>query len=688
MSGVDGKKLKLHLGALKQSLDDIIINTSTASTSTTTSTTTGTSTTSTIHKLFQLILITELAQRGIVIPYSADSDNDEDTDDIVLLWNGITSTAGRECLNNANVNANVKPPLIAGAAIVSALAVQKMSRALQNVHVHNMESHNNKLITMTMMTCMCMKQTEEMEMEAAYRRCIAVEDERLATLLNIGIQAGIIPVPHMNMNMNINNNKGPPGPPPGPPIAEEEEIIVNLPAVILACHQITRGNYQRASSYSNRDAPPLFKKTLESVLNYQHAMDYFVQVQVATATANEYEYEYDDEDKSVEWREDGSINDYTAHETPMTIEPLLNLRRIAAMKQNHKRSSELSLRLVQAYLNLSNNDNDDNGDNDKENLEKYILTTHAWKNLWEGMMEAFVHQSMSTDTDTDTEDGDDTHTKNKKGKKLQLQVELAREMLDSFDLSLFDNDDDDDGQEMMILYHLLKVRVGMQTEETIVKTIGGKRYTTSRNRTGIGMGIGIGSSAASTTAKPSTSTSTGGGKSKTFKKKVIASVKKTAAPLPTTREGCEDMVRRELLSYTLSQDDIDSVPVEYSYESESKGEKMGMEEAAVVLRDVYLQKYNEGEGSVSNSYASLIDHVCICLQQHIERLVLRAQSIMRLNRKKKKTRDVKGMREAWRAVLEHITPLSDLRDESDRDGIWVVIELKRDAVAAVVQVSE
>ena len=35
-----------------------------------------------------------------------------------------------------------------------------------------------------------------------------------------------------------------------------------------------------------------------------------------------------------------------------------------------------------------------------------------------------------------------------------------------------------------------------------------------------------------------------------------------------------------------------------------------------------------------------------------------------------------------------IDGISDLRDESDRDGIRVVIELKRDAVAAVVQVSE
>ena len=32
--------------------------------------------------------------------------------------------------------------------------------------------------------------------------------------------------------------------------------------------------------------------------------------------------------------------------------------------------------------------------------------------------------------------------------------------------------------------------------------------------------------------------------------------------------------------------------------------------------------------------------------------------------------------------------IADLRDESDRDGIRVVIELKRDAVAAVVTVSE
>merc|ERR1719157_76109 len=32
-----------------------------------------------------------------------------------------------------------------------------------------------------------------------------------------------------------------------------------------------------------------------------------------------------------------------------------------------------------------------------------------------------------------------------------------------------------------------------------------------------------------------------------------------------------------------------------------------------------------------------------------------------------------------------IDGISDLRDESDRDGIRVVIELKRDAVAAVVQ---
>jgi len=33
-----------------------------------------------------------------------------------------------------------------------------------------------------------------------------------------------------------------------------------------------------------------------------------------------------------------------------------------------------------------------------------------------------------------------------------------------------------------------------------------------------------------------------------------------------------------------------------------------------------------------------------------------------------------------------IDGISDLRDESDRDGIRMVIELKRDAVAAVVQV--
>ena len=35
-----------------------------------------------------------------------------------------------------------------------------------------------------------------------------------------------------------------------------------------------------------------------------------------------------------------------------------------------------------------------------------------------------------------------------------------------------------------------------------------------------------------------------------------------------------------------------------------------------------------------------------------------------------------------------IDGIADLRDESDRDGIRVVIELKRDAVAAVVTVSE
>jgi Type IIA topoisomerase (DNA gyrase/topo II, topoisomerase IV), A subunit len=34
-----------------------------------------------------------------------------------------------------------------------------------------------------------------------------------------------------------------------------------------------------------------------------------------------------------------------------------------------------------------------------------------------------------------------------------------------------------------------------------------------------------------------------------------------------------------------------------------------------------------------------------------------------------------------------IDGIADLRDESDRDGIRVVIELKRDAVPAVVQVS-
>ena len=48
------------------------------------------------------------------------------------------------------------------------------------------------------------------------------------------------------------------------------------------------------------------------------------------------------------------------------------------------------------------------------------------------------------------------------------------------------------------------------------------------------------------------------------------------------------------------------------------------------------------------------------------------------------------------ALLEKIADLvndkklegvADLRDESDRDGIRVVIELKKDAVAAVVQVS-
>ena len=65
------------------------------------------------------------------------------------------------------------------------------------------------------------------------------------------IQAGILP--HMNTNMNMHMNmstnsktqKGPPDP-PGLPIAEEE-IIVNLPALILAYNQdFTRGNHQRA----------------------------------------------------------------------------------------------------------------------------------------------------------------------------------------------------------------------------------------------------------------------------------------------------------------------------------------------------------------------------------------------------------------------------------------------------------
>ena len=102
---------------------------------------------------------------------------------------------------------------------------------------------------------------------------------------------------HMNMSTNSKTQKGPPDP-PGLPIAEEE-IIVNLPALILAYNQdFTRGNHQRAQSYSNRDAPPLFKKTLESVLGYQHAMDYFVQTVIATSNKTE------DDDEGVEWRED------------------------------------------------------------------------------------------------------------------------------------------------------------------------------------------------------------------------------------------------------------------------------------------------------------------------------------------------------------------------------------------------
>ncbi len=96
---------------------------------------------------------------------------------------------------------------------------------------------------------------------------------------------------------------------------------------------------------------------------YQHTLCHFIQVQhVATSTVPED----DNEEMAVVWSETETINEYTAHETPMAIEPLLNLRRIATNKQNYKRCSELSLRLVQAYLSASDDDNDDNDNDDSD----------------------------------------------------------------------------------------------------------------------------------------------------------------------------------------------------------------------------------------------------------------------------------------------------------------------------------
>ena len=388
------KQLKLHLGNLKEGIDA----------------------TTSLHGAYNYILCSELAQRSVIL--SPPGNEEPEETEKTPLWTTLHSTAGKILLDDSM---GFPKPLIAGAAVVSAMALEKCANLLQ-------QSTNSTPTTMTVDS-------------DCVTRCQEVQDERFTTLFQV-------------LSLKHDNPKVP----------------------ILLMRQIAFWNLVRASSWSNPDVPPMFKKVYTCGLKFQATYRAIIQKkdkskQVQRRPLDLKHEEHDDEDE------------YQDHYNGELDIPLVQLRRIAKSKGNHKRVNELTLRLVQSYLGK---------------IVGWQMTPKM-KTSWLGESALKLQERIPNIFSNRGNDNDNEATA--KHETPQRTLEKATQLLE--ELKQVENFD----ESFLTLAQVLNVKLEDLRLNSIVNTIVEERYQATRNRGGLGLG-GISSSKMST--KKATATSKSG----------------------------------------------------------------------------------------------------------------------------------------------------------------------------------
>ena len=312
-------KLKAFVASIKEQVLDADDNTDTKAASATTTTTTTTTKTTTgqnedttdarLKKCLMALIRLELAQRGILWSEPEATGNDKsNTTTITQLLTMLQSTAGKPLLSETS---SYPKPLLAGSAAMAGKMAEKVASLLlllgqkrQNKQDSNNNHHqttgfgpppnNDNILGIS-------KTIIKKEVEETQRRCREVEETRFLCLL--------------------------------------EWLIDDRPSLSpMALWIAAEGYYYRAASFQP-DVPLYWKRAWDVVTHYQ------------TSSSSQHKQQQQEQHKQ-QPTTDQSSSSSSWHATYA----LEQLKRVATLKQNTKRASELSLKLVEAYLDTDNDD--------------------------------------------------------------------------------------------------------------------------------------------------------------------------------------------------------------------------------------------------------------------------------------------------------------------------------------------